>query len=408
MIQKIKIRFITVAMAALFVLLAVIVTGMNMINYNSIVRDADIKLEMLSQNKGRFPEFSPNKRWPIPPGMTPETPYELRYFSVLLTETGELVHSDTSRIKAIDNASAVAYAEKALKEPGSNAFIGNYRFAMSAEGSVLRITFLDCSRDVYAFRSFLISSICMALVGYLIFFFVILFFSNRIIKPVTESYEKQKQFITDAGHEIKTPLAIIKADVDVLEMEYGENEWLDGIQAQVKRLSSLTNDLVYLSRMEETETKLQMIEFPFSDVILEAAQAFHAIAQAQGKDFRCDAEPMLSLNGNEKSIRQLVNILIDNAMKYSPEGGIVSLSVHAQNRSLCLSVFNTTIDPIEKQNLSHIFERFYRMDFSRSSQTGGYGIGLSVAKAIVSAHNGRISAATQDGHSLQINVQFPL
>lgn len=176
MIQKIKIRFITVAMAALFVLLAVIVTGMNMINYNSIVRDADIKLEMLSQNKGRFPEFSPNKRWPIPPGMTPETPYELRYFSVLLTETGELVHSDTSRIKAIDNASAVAYAEKALKEPGSNAFIGNYRFAMSAEGSVLRITFLDCSRDVYAFRSFLISSICMALVGYLIFFFVILFF----------------------------------------------------------------------------------------------------------------------------------------------------------------------------------------------------------------------------------------
>ena len=408
MIQKIKIRFITVAMAALFVLLAVIVTGMNMINYNSIVRDADIKLEMLSQNKGRFPEFSPNKRRPIPPGMTPETPYELRYFSVLLTETGELVHSDTSRIKAIDNASAVAYAKKALKEPGSNAFIGNYRFAMSAEGSVLRITFLDCSRDVYAFRSFLISSICMALVGYLIFFFVILFFSNRIIKPVTESHEKQKQFITDAGHEIKTPLAIIKADVDVLEMEYGENEWLDGIQAQVKRLSSLTNDLVYLSRMEETETKLQMIEFPFSDVILEAAQAFHAIAQAQGKDFRCDVEPMLSLNGNEKSIRQLVNILIDNAMKYSPEGGIVSLSVHAQNRSLCLSVFNTTIDPIEKQNLSHIFERFYRMDFSRSSQTGGYGIGLSVAKAIVSAHNGRISAATQDGHSLQINVQFPL
>lgn len=408
MIQKIKIRFITVAMAALFVLLAVIVTGMNMINYNSIVRDADIKLEMLSQNKGRFPEFSPNKRRPIPPGMTPETPYELRYFSVLLTETGELVHSDTSRIKAIDNASAVAYAKKALKEPGSNAFIGNYRFAMSAEGSVLRITFLDCSRDVYAFRSFLISSICMALVGYLIFFFVILFFSNRIIKPVTESYEKQKQFITDAGHEIKTPLAIIKADVDVLEMEYGENEWLDGIQAQVKRLSSLTNDLVYLSRMEETETKLQMIDFPFSDVILEAAQAFHAIAQAQGKDFRCDVEPMLSLNGNEKSIRQLVNILIDNAMKYSPEGGIVSLSVHAQNRSLCLSVFNTTIDPIEKQNLSHIFERFYRMDSSRSSQTGGYGIGLSVAKAIVSAHNGRISAATQDGHSLQINVQFPL
>ena len=408
MIQKIKIRFLAVAMAALFVLLAIIVIGMNTINYNSIVRDADRKLDLLTQNDGRFPEFAPDKRWPIPSGMTPETPYELRYFSVLLTPTGDLVQTDTSRIKAIDNTTAVQYAAKALKEKKSNAFIGNYRFSLSAEGSSVRITFLDCSREVYSFRSFLISSICMALGGYLSFFFVILFFSNRIIRPVTESYEKQKRFITDAGHEIKTPLAIINADVDVLEMEYGENEWLDGIQTQVKRLADLTNDLVYLSRMEETETNLQMIEFPFSDVVSETAQAFHALAQAQGKTLQCNVEPMLSLTGNEKSIRQLVNILMENAMKYSPEGGYVALSLRGQNRYLSLTVYNTTSDLIERQNLSHIFERFYRMDSSRSSQTGGYGIGLSVAKAIVAAHNGKISAATQDGHSLQIHVQFPL
>lgn len=408
MIQKIKIRFITVAMAALFVLLAVIVTGMNIINYNAIVRDADIKLEMLSQNKGRFPEFAPDKRWPIPSNMTPETPYELRYFSVLLTPAGELVQTDTSRIKAIDSTSAIQYAANALKTENSSAFLGNYRFALSPEGAAVRITFLDCSREVFSFRSFLISSICMALGGYLAFFFVILFFSNKITKPVTESYEKQKRFITDAGHEIKTPLAIIKADVDVLEMEYGESEWLDGIQAQVKRLADLTNDLVYLSRMEETEGRLQMIEFPFSDVVNETAQAFHAVAQAQEKTFQCNVQPMLSLNGNEKSIRQLISILMDNAMKYSPIGGYVSLTAEKQGRCLCLSVFNTTIDTIEKQNLPHIFERFYRMDSSRSSQTGGYGIGLSVAKAIVSAHHGKISAATQDGQSLQINIQFPI
>ena len=407
MIQKIKIRFISVAMAALFVLLAVIVTGMNIVNFNSIIQDADIKLELLSQNKGRFPEFSPDKRWPIPPGMTQETPYELRYFSVLLTESGELVQADTTRIKAIDNASAVAYATKALKEEKTNGFIGNYRFTLAVEDTALRISFLDCSREVFSFRSFLISSICMALVGYLSFFFVILFFSNRITRPVTESYEKQKRFITDAGHEIKTPLAIIKADVDVLEMEYGENEWLEGIQTQVKRLADLTNDLVYLSRMEETETNLQMIEFPLSDVVSEAAQAFQAVAQAQGKTFHCAVESMLSLTGNEKSIRQLVSILMDNAMKYSPPGGYISLSAHSQNRSVCLSVFNTSANPIEKQDLPHLFERFYRMDSSRSSLTGGYGIGLSVAKAIVSAHNGKITAASQDGQSLQINIQLP-
>ena len=407
MIQKIRIRFIAVAMAALFVLLAVIVTGMNIINYNAIIRDADIKLKMLSQNQGSFPEFAPGKRWPIPSGMTPETPYELRYFSVVLTQEGELVKSDTSRIKAIDSTAAVQYANKALQEKATRGFIDNYRFFLSTEGRTLRITFLDCSREVFSFRSFLFSSICMALGGYLAFFFVILFFSNRITKPVTESYEKQKRFITDAGHEIKTPLAIIKADVDVLEMEYGENEWLDGIQSQVTRLASLTNDLVYLSRMEESETRLQMIEFPFSDVVGEAAQAFHAMAQAQGKEFRCSIEPMLSLTGNEKSIRQLVSILLDNAMKYSPPGGCIALAVRSQNRSICLSVYNTASSPIEKQNLPHIFERFYRMDSSRSSQTSGYGIGLSVAKAIVSAHGGKITAATQDGHSLQVTVQFP-
>lgn len=178
---------------------------------------------------------------------------------------------------------------------------------------------------------------------------------------MVESYEKQKRFITDAGHEIKTPLAIISADVDVLEMEYGENEWLEGIQTQVKRLASLTNDLVYLSRMEETEEKLQMIEFPFSDVVSETAQSFQGIAQATGKQFQCSVVPMLSLNGNEKAIRQLVSILLDNAMKYSPEGGKVALSAEKQGRYIHLSVWNTTVFPVEKQNLSHIFERFYRL-----------------------------------------------
>ena len=407
MIQNIRRRFIAVAMAALFILLVTIVTGMNIINYNSVLRDANRKLELLSQNQGTFPEFGADKRWPIPPNMTMETPYESRYFSVLIGENGEVSHADTSRIKAIDNTTAIQYAQLAAKSNDIRAFIETYRYIKSEEGSSVRITFLDCTREVYSFRGFLLSSISMALAGYIVFFFVILFFSNKITKPVTESYEKQKRFITDAGHEIKTPLAIIKADVDVLEMEYGENEWLDGIQAQVKRLADMTNDLVYLSRMEETDNSLQMIDFPFSDVVSEAAQAFQAVAQAKGKTFQYMIEPMLSFTGNEKSIRQLVSILMDNAMKYSPDNGFVSLTVQKLGRSICLSVYNTTAEPIEKQNLSHIFERFYRMDSSRSSQTGGYGIGLSVAKAIVASHGGKITAATQDCHSLLITVQFP-
>ena len=408
MIQKIRIRFISLAMVALLVLLAVIVTGMNVVNYNAIAEDADKKLELLSGNRGTFPEFGPGKKWPMPRNMTLETPHESRYFSVLFSSTGDVIRTDTSRIKAIDAEAAVQYAHQAVAANRVSDYIDHYRFRISSEEEALRITFLDCGREFSSFRSFLLISVCMALAGYGAFFFVILFFSNRLLRPITESYEKQRQFITNAGHEIKTPLAIINADVDVLAMEYGENEWLEGIQTQVKRLTGLTNDLVYLSRMEETEDDLQMIEFPFSDVVSETAQAFQGIAQASGKQFQCRVEPLLSLNGNEKSIRQLVNILLDNAMKYSPEGGKVALSAERQGRYIHLSVWNTTIVPVEKQNLSHIFERFYRLDSSRSTQTGGYGIGLSVAKAIVTAHNGKISATTQDGMALQIHVQLPI
>lgn len=248
----------------------------------------------------------------------------------------------------------------------------------------------------------------MSLIGYISFFVVILFFCGKILKPVTESYEKQKRFITDAGHEIKTPLAIIKADADVLEMEYGENEWLDGIQAQIKRLSSLTADLVYLSKMEEADNTLPMIEFPFSDVVLETAQSFHALAQTQEKQFTFHVPPMLSYNGNEKAIRQLVNILLDNALKYSPEQGYVYLDVQKQHRQIQLTVFNTTEQPIKKENLEHLFDRFYRADASRNSQTGGYGIGLSVAQAIVTAHSGKITASTKDNLSLEISISFPI
>ena len=177
----------------------------------------------------------------------------------------------------------------------------------------------------------------MALSGYLISFFIILFFSGKIVRPVAESHEKQKRFITDAGHEIKTPLTIIKADVDILEMELGENEWLSDIQKQANRLTSLTNDLVYLSRMEETNNSIQMIEFPLSDVVSETASSFQALAQTQGKLFQCNIQPMISFTGNEKALQQLTNILLDNALKYSPTGGTVSITLKGKiKRYSCL------------------------------------------------------------------------
>ena len=233
---------------------------------------------------------------------------------------------------------------------------------------------------------------------------LVVLLSRMVMKPVQESYEKQKSFITDAGHEIKTPLTIIDADATILEMDCGEdNEWIKDIRAQVARLSSLTKDLIYLSRMEEEKPQVQMIDFPLSDVITETAQSFQSLARVQEKTFTVDVEPMLNLCGDEKAIAQLISILLDNALKYSDEKGTISLRAYAKGRSVCIEVFNT-VEKVDTSELGRLFDRFYRADKSRNSQTGGYGIGLSIARAVVEAHRGRITASSADGKSLLITA----
>ena len=233
---------------------------------------------------------------------------------------------------------------------------------------------------------------------------LVVLLSKMVMKPVQESYEKQKSFITDAGHEIKTPLTIIDADATILEMDCGEdNEWIKDIRAQVGRLSALTKDLIYLSRMEEEKPQVQMIDFPLSDVITETAQSFQSLAKVQDKTFTVEVEPMLNLCGDEKAITQLISILLDNALKYSDEKGTISLKAHSKGRSVCIEVYNTA-EHVEVSELGKLFDRFYRADKSRNSQTGGYGIGLSIAKAVVEAHKGRISASSADGKSLTITA----
>ena len=409
MIKKLQIRFVLLSMSALLVVLTIIIGGINIVNYNGIVRDADILLSILSENKGNFPPPDGNRGRRLPPGMSPEVPYESRFFSVLLdNDSYEVMQTETSRIISVDLAQAIGFAQTAVQTGDTSGFIEDFRYRIQKENDQIRVTFLDFGRRMDAFKDFLFVSVAIAFVGYSIVFGIIVFFSNKIVRPISESYERQKCFITDAGHEIKTPLAIISADVDVLEAEWGENEWLEDIHRQTKRLTALTNDLIYLARMEEAEKTSVMIEFPVSDVISEAAASFQALAQTQDKLFRCEIQPMLSLNGDEKAIRQLIGILLDNALKYSPAGHEVSLICKRQNKMLLLSVCNKTVHTLSKKELQQLFERFYQVDPSRNSENGGHGIGLSVAKAIVLAHNGKIQAKTEDGTSLQIIVSLPI
>ncbi len=410
MIGKLKLKFILLSMTSLFVLLTVIVAGMNINNYNSVIEEADSILSVLSQNRGMFPDFEPNAigrpNDKLPPHLSPETPYESRYFSVFYNEMGDIVNVDVSKISAIDQESAVELAAKVNSNKG---FIGEYRYVVGNDMGGTRITFLDCGRKLEAFNKFLVSSITMSVIGYAIVFVIIFILSGKIIKPISEAYEKQKRFITDAGHEIKTPLTIINANTDILEMEFDEpNESLIDIKEQTKRLKTLTEDLVMLSRMEEAEGGLPKIEFPISEVVAECSCSFKNLATQENKEFICNIEPMLTLNGNDKWVRQLVSILLDNALKYSNNGGTVALTLARQNHSIVLSVYNTVDGEINPEQLKYVFDRFYRTDTSRNSETGGHGIGLSIAKAIVSSHDGKIKAITNDGKSFIITATFPI
>ena len=401
MIKKLQLKFVLVTMLALFVVLSVIIAGMNIVSYSKLVSDADELLELLSDNKGRFPGFDGGKGNKLPPHMSPELPYETRYFTVTIRD-GQVDTIDTGRIAAVDEAQATAFADRA---GGDRGFVEEYRYIRRTEGGQQRLIFLDCGRRLDSFRGFLLTSVGISLAGLVLVFLLVLFLSNRVVRPISDSYEKQKRFITDAGHELKTPLTIIRANTDILEMDLGENEWLSDIRKQTDRLASLTADLVYLARLEEDGQRVQSVEFPLSDVVSEAAQSFLSLAQTHGKSLSLQVTPLLSIHGDSKAISQLVSILLDNAIKYAPTDSIITLSLEKQVKGICLSVTNTTLQPPDKQQLSRLFDRFYRTDNARS--TPGHGIGLSIARAIVIGHNGRITAETPAENTLRITACFP-
>lgn len=414
MIRKLRMKLILASMLALLLVLIMIFSVVAVLNYKKIVTDADSILKILQENDGSFPigedkgnkPFSSEKHPKEDPRFSPELPYESRYFSVFLTEDGEVISVNTGKIAAVDTTTAVDYAKAVFRTGSSCGFTDDYRYTSYKVEDEFHIIFLDYGREMSSFRAFLLSSAGVSIGGLLAVLLLLIFFSSRIVKPFSENYDKQKRFITDAGHELKTPLTIIDADAEVLEMDMGENEWLSDIKGQTKRLAQLTDSLIFLARMEE-QPQMEGIEFPISDLVEETAESFQVLAKTQSKNLSACIQPMLSMKGDEKAIRQLVSILLDNAIKYSDDGGSIRISLEKQKNLLRLSVFNT-VEAISREDLAHLFDRFYRGDRSRNSRIGGYGLGLSIASAVVNTHKGKIWATTQDERSLTIIVTFPI
>ncbi len=405
MIKKLRQKFILISMFSLTFVIAIIIGIINIHNYSSIVKRADEKLGLIINNNGIFPREKDNKIMPPDNKMSPEAPFETRYFSVTFNNNGEVIKVNIDRIAAIDELSAESYATSLYNNSKTKGFFKNYRYQSKTRDTETLYVFIDCQHDLITFREFLYASLLFSLIGITTIFLLVFFSSKIILKPISESYEKQKHFITDASHELKTPLTVIDASADVLEMEVGENEWITSIKDQVTRLTKLTEDLLMLSRMNETN-RVIFTDFSLSEVLEDSIKRFESVAISQGKTIETNIPNNISYNGEINMISQLFSILLDNALKYTNEKGLikVSLSETEKNKKI---VFYNTCENIEIGNHDYLLERFYRKDSSRNSNTGGHGIGLSIAKSIIDNQKGKINIKSDDGKSITITITLP-
>lgn len=407
MIKKLRRKFIVISLITLFLIEILIIGTINGINlYNQNVK-IDNMLSFLIENNGDFPDvrITENRKVQkdVPPrdfskpskNMNEETRYITRYFVVAADKSNSIIRVDTGHIAAIDSEKAIEYGSMVLENKSESGRCDNYKYLMSKNENETVIVFVDCRMEMESQKQLLEISFIIAISAFLLFSIIIILLSKKVVKPYIVAVEKQKQFITDAGHEIKTPLAIISANNEVIEMINGESEWTQSTNNQVKRLNELVAQLILLSKMDEN-FKSDFREFNLSKVINETILPFVSLAKSSNKQLGFSIDDDIMFVGDEDMIKRLVCLLLDNGLKYSNEFGQIKVGLASNGRNIKFYVFNTCDGPLD-DDLDKLFDRFYRPDNSRSRETGGYGIGLSTAKSIVQLHKGRISAKAENG-----------
>lgn len=391
-----------IALFALASLTIVQTIGVNVINIYQ--RDSDIRsvLKIIASNKGVLPNnfdddynFSnfllPFSEYHI----NIETPYSTKYFVVEM-ENNVVTNISTENAGDVNDKTAFNYAAQIYNTDPGFGMVDNYRYyyTVNQNGKAM-IVFIDMTRDLAQVAALATTSIFVNIITIIALVILVYFLSKKAMRPVADSIEKQKQFITDASHELKTPLAIISANAEVLEMCDGENEWLTSIKNQTTRMNHLVKKLVELSKLNEMRDKDTHSTFNISAAFLDTAANFETSAAVANKNFSYSAANDLEYYGDEGEIRQLITILCDNAIKYTEECGHINLTLYKSGKNIVIESFNTC-EYIDQNTVSHLFDRFYRGDASRAREekVGGYGIGLSIAQAIVHRHKGKIKVST--------------
>ena len=410
MIYRLQKKFILICTMSVLTVIALVFGIILILNVSSMNRNMDMLADRVSEGGGRFPgsmeEKPPHGKEPPKDEqnyefITPETPFATRHFTIFFDQNGEVSQTNTESIFSITDSTAVEYAESVINGGSERGWKSNYRYKVFDTETGKAVVFVDGSMS----RSSLTQSItiaglvllgCAALV-----LLLIILLSKRVVKPIAESYEKQKQFVTDANHELKTPLTLILTNLDIAEAELGKNEWLDDIRSEGHRMTELVNQLVDLSRMDEEERLNDSRELDLGRLIADTVSEFEVLAKERGKTLLADIDEKVNYCGNELFLHRLVGILMDNAIKYCDQGGIIEVRLY-RGRRIVLTVENT-YSAVGELELNRLFDRFYRADKARRF-TGGYGVGLSIAKTIVEKHKGEITVYKKDSTNIGFKV----
>ncbi len=435
MIKRLRNRFIRIAMLSVTAVMLLLTIILNVANYVSTDSDLKQTLTLIYENAGTIPhsrfQLPDSADAPTPPEngggsgdivpalpddaddtqtpqappddkvarregpFTAETPFSTRFFVLRYTSDGTLTQENLDNIASVTAEDTQEYLSAALVHGAGYGYCGSYRYFVAQEDGENIAIFLDCYHELRAMRVVLVWSLLADAACILLVFLLVVLLSRRAIDPVVRSAQQQKQFITDASHELKTPITVIATSLKVLEMETGKQKWIDKAMAQTEKLTSLVNSLVTLSRMDEEDSPLKMEDFPVSDAVRETAESFTDFAASKGHELHLSITDGLTYRGDEYAVRQLVSILLDNAVKYALPDSPIEFSLEKAKRGVVLRSSNACED-VAPENAQKLFDRFYRADASRSSG-GGFGIGLSIARSIAEGHHGSIRAIVDDG-----------
>ena len=405
MTKTLKRRFIIFTMTAVTCLLVFIVLAINGLNWMMLERQSDAVLETLVDADGAFHKMDFDRPPPFSRPLNMDRMRASRFFIVHSDPSGNIVDVNIDQISAIDHETAKSYALEVLKADDASGRIHGYKFAVKQLGPNTLTFFMDTSDQSENFRMVLFASTAIAVLCWMILLLIVVLLSGKVIRPVLVGMEKQKQFITNAGHEMKTPLAIIQSNNDTMALIHGENKYNVHIRNQTKRLNVLMSNLLTLAKLDE-EIPLPTETVNISDVASELLPVYMEDAQAHNLRFDVQIEPDIVIQTNKDSFRQMLTVLLDNALKYTPDGGSVRLSLARDGRHIQIIEENTCDTSLEPDP-ERLFERFYRGDAARTQkESSGYGIGLSAARAICENFGGKLTAEYPSADSIRFTARF--